>query len=420
MKHLYYHTDHRLYLEQLDLAEFSDRLPTPFYIYSSNEIKKNCQEILAACQGIEVLPCYALKANFNPQIIKLIGQMGFGADVVSAGELYFAQKCGIPAEKIVFAGVGKTAQEIETAIRQGIHSINIESQSELQLVARLADKLNRNVRVSIRVNPDIDAKTHPYISTGLLTSKFGLDKETALALYQQTQDMQRIDACGVHVHIGSQISTIEPYHETILFLTKFIETLSAEGIQINTLDLGGGIGIDYCNQLQDDGFPKTYIKEILPVLLNPLRNKNLKIILELGRSVVGSAGLLITRILYLKRTPHKKFYIIDAAMNNLLRPSLYNAYHQIIPLNRSNGEMEPADIVGPVCETSDFLAKDRMIPILKEGDMLAITGAGAYGQALASNYNLRPSVAEYLVDNDQVRTIREAETINSLAGKFNL
>ena len=420
MKHLYYNTDKKLCLEQLDLLRFSQEQETPFYIYSSNEIRRNCREILESLPSIDVLPCYALKANFNPVIIKLISGMGFGADVVSGGELFFAQKCGIPAEKIVFAGVGKTSAEIETAITEGIHSINVESQSELLLVARLAEKLKKKVRISIRVNPDIDAKTHPYISTGLLTSKFGLDKEAALALYEQTRSMEMIDASGIHVHIGSQISTTDPYRQTITFLTDFMETLAGQDIQITYLDLGGGIGIDYHQQLNESGFPKTYIKDILPVLLAPLKHKKIKIVLELGRSVIGSAGLLITRILYIKRTAQKKFYIVDAAMNNLLRPSLYNAYHQIAPLRETTTESEPVDVVGPVCETSDFLAKDRLMPDLQEGDFLAITGAGAYGQALASNYNLRLSAAEYLVDKNRVQTIQAAETINSLATKFNL
>jgi len=420
MKHLYYNTDKYLCLEELDLVQFSQERETPFYIYSSDEIRRNCGEILESIKFLDVMPCYALKANFNPTIIKLIGGMGFGADVVSGGELLFAKKCGIPAKKIVFAGVGKTAAEIETAIAEGIHSINIESQSELLLVARLAEKLNKKVRISIRVNPDIDAKTHPYISTGLLTSKFGLDKEAALALYKQTRSMKLIDASGIHVHIGSQISATDPYRETITFLTDFIEVLARQEIQITYLDLGGGIGIDYHQQLNESGFPKTYIKDILPAYLAPLKEKKIKVVLELGRSVIGSAGFLITRILYIKRTAQKKFYIVDAAMNNLLRPSLYNAYHQIVPLCESGPESEPADVVGPVCETSDFMARDRLMPVLQEGDYLAITGAGAYGQALASNYNLRPSPAEYLVEKDLVQTIQPAETISSLAAKFNL
>jgi diaminopimelate decarboxylase len=420
MKHLYYDKNQNLYLELVDLFEFAQNHLTPFYIYSSSEIRKNCQEILTSADIPDLLACYALKANYNPAIIKIIQAMGFGADVVSAGELYFAQKCGIPPEKTVFAGVGKTSAEIELAIRQGIHSINIESESELNAVAGIARDLKKKVRISIRVNPDIDAKTHPYISTGLLTSKFGLDRETAMSLYKQTRTMKMVEASGIHVHIGSQISLIDPFRETLAFLDRFIGELAEEGIRISCLDLGGGIGIDYHNQLNDDGYPKTYIRDILPAFLASLKKRNLKIILELGRSVIGSAGLLIARIIYVKKTPQKKFYIIDAAMNNLIRPSLYNAYHQIIPLHRSNDDTEIVDIVGPVCETSDFLARDRMMPIMNEGDHIAITGAGAYSQALSSNYNLRPTLAEYLVEKNQSHKIYDGETIAALAAKFNL
>jgi diaminopimelate decarboxylase len=420
MKILYYNTNGELCLENVNLQSLIANIPTPFYIYSQSEIEKNCREILSHIGSLSFLPCYALKANYNPAILKIIKQMNFGADVVSGGELFFAKKIGIPVKKIVFAGVGKSAEEIETSIKDGIHSLNVESEAELSLVAKIAERLKKNVVISVRVNPDIDAGAHPYISTGLLTSKFGVDRDKALSLYQKAAKYTYIKPLGIHVHIGSQISSVKPFIETAHFLDQLIDDLAKIDIQIQYLDLGGGIGIDYENQLNSEGNPRTYINDILPKLLHPLRNRKLKILIELGRSVVGSAGLLISKIQYVKKTPEKKFYIIDAAMNNLIRPSLYNAHHQIVPLAKTDIGIELVDVVGPVCETSDFLAKDRKLPILKAGDYLAITGAGAYGQALSSNYNLRPRIAEYLVKESQVQPIYKAETLDDLASKYNL
>ncbi len=419
MKILYHNNDGHLCFEKINLSSFVANVPTPFYIYSHNEVEKNCRDILSHAGSLNFLPCYALKANYNPTLLNIIKKMGFGADVVSGGELFFAKKIGIPAQKIVFAGVGKSEQEIEASINNEIHSLNVESESELKTVAKVAENLQKKIVISIRVNPDIDAGTHPYISTGLVSSKFGVDRETALSLYKQAVKYPFIKPSGIHVHIGSQISTAEPYLETILFLNHLIEDLANLDIHIQYLDLGGGIGIDYKNQLNPEGIPRTYINEILPKLLAPLRNRNLKVLIELGRSVIGTAGLLISKILYVKRTPQKKFYIIDAAMNNLIRPSLYNAHHQIIPLKHIEGDLEPVDIVGPVCESTDFLAKDRPLPDLKEGDYLAISGVGAYGQALASNYNLRVRIAEYLVNGGSVESIFKAETLDEIANRFN-
>lgn len=419
MKHLYYNSNNNLNIENVDLASLSNKYATPFYIYSSAEIIKNCREILSIGGSLEILPCYALKANFNPTLLKIIVSQGFGVDVVSGGELFFARKSGVPPDKIVFAGVGKTEKEIEEAVKQGIHSLNIESESELDAVAKIAHHLNKNVVIAIRVNPDIDAKTHPYISTGLHSNKFGVARATALKLYQKAHSLSHIEPTGIHVHIGSQIQTVDPYLATVSFLKNFISDLKKSGIEITHIDLGGGIGIDYQNQYNPDGMPRTYIKEILPGLLEPLRNENKKVLIELGRSIIGSAGLLITKVLYIKNSPQKKFIIVNAAMNNLIRPSLYNAYHQILPVFSDREESEIVDIVGPVCESSDFFAHDRLLPVIKEGDYLAISGVGAYGQALSSNYNLRPMIAEYLVEGDQHRTIFKGESIQDIAEKYN-
>lgn len=420
MKYLYYNSKNVLNIENVDLLSLANLNRTPFYVYSHAEIIKNCEEILSTFGQIDILPCYALKANFNPVLLKIIVSQGFGVDVVSGGELFFALQSGVPADKIVFAGVGKTEEEIEEAVKVGIHSLNIESESELNTVARIVQNYKKNIAIGIRVNPDIDPKTHPYISTGQLSNKFGVAKATALNLYQKADALDYIDPVSIHVHIGSQIQTAEPYRATVKFLKNFISELQLLGIDIKHIDLGGGIGIDYENQYTDDNLPRTFIQEILPELLKPLRNENKKILIELGRSIIGSAGLLITKVLYIKNSLKKKFIVVDAAMNNLIRPSLYNAYHQIVPVQSGQKKSEKVDIVGPVCESTDFFARDRLLPLLNEGDYLAITGVGAYGQALASNYNLRPIVAEYLVENDRYRTIFKGQSIREILQKYNL
>jgi diaminopimelate decarboxylase len=365
------------------------------------------------------MPCYALKANYNPALIKIIKDMNFGADVVSGGELYFALENGIPPEKIVFAGVGKTKEEITQAIKKGIHSINIESKSELEQVMSVADQLKKRIVVAIRVNPDIDAKTHPYISTGLHSNKFGVTRETAIELFKMAKDALYIEPSGLHVHIGSQIETIEPYLESVKYLKDLISQLENMGIPIKYIDLGGGIGINYQNQINEKGEPSTYLKKILPGLLKPFMNEKRKILIELGRSIIGSAGILVTKVLYIKDTPLKKFIIVDAAMNNLIRPSLYNAHHQILPVTNKEKSTEIVDVVGPICETTDFFAKDRLLPKFREEDYLVIGGAGAYGQALSSNYNLRPTIAEYLIDDNHLRTIFKGESIENIALRYN-
>jgi diaminopimelate decarboxylase len=405
-------------LEEILLRTLCSQFQTPFFAYSANEIKKNCTEVLSITKGYDCLPCYALKANYNPSIIKIIQEMGFGADVVSGGELYFALKCGIPVDKIVFAGVGKTVQEIDKAVELGIYSLNIESDAELRVIEEIVQSKNKRINIAIRVNPDIDSKTHPYISTGMHENKFGVSKEKALALYERAITSPNIIPSGIHVHIGSQISLLEPYTQTTDFIEDLIQELANIGLEIKFVDLGGGIGIQYKEQLDSEKTQRTYIEKILPNFLKPFKNQNLKLIIELGRSIVGSAGLLITKVLYVKQTPIKKFVIVDAAMNNLIRPSLYQAYHQILPLTLESTKSESVDVVGPVCETSDYFAKDRKLPELKAGDFLAISACGAYGQVLSSNYNLRPSVPEYLISSDKLDTIFDGESIEAIASKY--
>jgi diaminopimelate decarboxylase len=418
MKILYYNSKDQLCLEKIPLAPLCKKIATPFYIYSQAEIQRNCQEVNRLASGYDLLPCYALKANYNPQLLKLIRTHNFGADVVSAGELYFARNCGFPANRIVFAGVGKTVSEIEAAIRTGIHSINIESEAELKVLDRISRRLRKRISVAIRINPDINPRTHPYISTGLLTNKFGISQELALRLYLQLKRHPYLIARGIHVHIGSQITHAEPYLQTAGFLLHFRRVLQQKGVEIEYIDLGGGIGLNYRNQLDDANRSRTYLQSILPKLLGCFKNEQVKLMIELGRAIIGSAGLLISKVLYVKESPSKKFIIIDAGMNNLIRPSLYHAYHQIVPLIKNERALEKVDIVGPICETSDIFARGRTINALLDSDILAVTGAGAYAQASSSNYNLRPTLMEYLVDGAKVKKIFAGVTIKDIAAKY--
>ncbi len=412
----FYYQDRYLFSEKVNLLEFASQNKTPFYLYSQSKIEENCKLVLEAGKSLDFLPCFALKANYNPAILKLIQSLGFGADVVSGGELQFALKAGFSAEKIVFAGVGKTAEEIELAISTGIHSINIESVEEFELVKKIAHQLRKNIAIAFRINPDIEAPTHDYIATGKHINKFGILLSDALRLYRNAADDQWLNPIGLHVHIGSQILDVEPFLKTADYLLESIENLKARGLPVSALDLGGGIGIDYSENIFSQ--PRWPLKEILPAFLQKFEGQNLKIMLELGRAIVGDAGLLITKVLYRKQTPLKKFIIVDAAMNNLLRPSLYNAYHPIVPLQIAEKEKEVVDVVGPVCESGDFLAQNRELQAVEAGDYLAIGGTGAYGQALSSNYNLRPMIPEYMVKEEQTKTIFKGETIEQIANKY--
>ena len=417
MKRAFHFKNNVLHCEDVDLQQFSQNRATPYYLYSEAQIIENCQAVLDAGKDVDFLPCYALKANYNPAILKLVRQMGFGADVVSGGELEFALKAGFPANTIVFAGVGKTEAEIELAIRTGIHSLNIESIEEYHLVHQVAARMKKPLRIAFRINPDIEAHTHDYITTGRHLNKFGMPLSDAIKLYEHAANEYYLLPVGVHVHIGSQILEAKPFLEAAQYLRQVVEQLRAKGLEISTLDLGGGIGIDY-----EDDFQKTEtelpIKTVLPQYLHALKDLNVKLVVELGRSIIGNAGILVSRVLYRKQTPLKHFVIVDAAMNNLIRPSLYQAYHSIVPFILQDVPKQKVDVVGPVCESGDFLAKDRMLPVMERGDLLAVGGAGAYGQALASNYNLRPLIPEYLVSGDKVKTIYKGQSIEDIANQY--
>ena len=420
MKYFSY-KEHELYCEDVMLRELVEEFGTPLYVYSKNQILENFRDV-ATAGGSPYTVCYALKANSNLAILKLLAAEGAGADVVSAGEIHLALKAGFPSEKIVFAGVGKREDEIEYALSKSVGSFNVESMQELQLLSLVALRLKMTARVSLRINPDIDAESHPYISTGMKHNKFGIDASHAVEAFKAAVELPALEIVGVHAHIGSQIMKVEPFVETAKFIVDLINKLRAYNISLSHLDIGGGFGVQYINALNHEALPVEQtangaalsLKDFLGAVLPLFAQTGCSIWIEPGRSIVANAGALLTSVLYLKDNSTRKFVIVDAGMNDLLRPSLYNAYHQIVPLKIETYEQEKVDVVGPVCETGDFLARDRMMGKLKRGAGLAVLTAGAYGFVTTSNYNASPRPAEVLVNGDKVRVIRERETFEHL------
>ncbi len=392
-----------LYIEGVSVGELAERFGTPLYVYSASYIRDRVRAYYEAFPGS--LVCYAVKANFNPEIIRVAGEEGAGADIVSGGELLFALKGGIPPEKVVYAGVGKTEEEIELALERGILMFNVESEEELYILDTVASKLKKKARISIRVNPDVDPKTHPYIATGLKKSKFGVDIEKARELFRRAKDLKNIELVGLHCHIGSQILEVSPYSEAVKKLAELWRDLLREGFELRYMDVGGGLGIKYRPE-DKEPTPKDLAKAVKP----HLEGLELTLILEPGRSVVGNAGILVTRVLFVKEKERKRFIIVDAGMNDLIRPSIYDAYHHIVPVEDKGEGYTIADVVGPICETGDFLAKDRRLKEVRRGDLLAVLSAGAYGFSMSSHYNGRPRPAEVLVEGDSYRVIRRRET----------
>jgi diaminopimelate decarboxylase len=413
--------DNELQCEDVPLRELSEEFGTPLYVYSKNQIVRNYHAINEPLKDIDHVVCYALKANANPSILKILALEGAGADVVSGGELYLALKAGFSPSKITFAGVGKREDEIEYALKSNIFTINAESAQELQIISLVALRLGTKARVTLRVNPDIDAQSHPYITTGLKQNKFGIAAEEAEGVFKYSQTLRNLETVGVHAHIGSQITKIEPFVEAANFLTRFVKSLREGGIAINHIDFGGGFGVQYLNALSHEGLPVEPdalpvppLSQFMDALVPVLRDTGCSVWFEPGRSIVANAGVLLAKVLYVKENGAKKFVITDAGMNDLIRPSLYGAYHQIVPANLQTYEQERVDVVGPICETGDFLARDRALPKSKRDDVLAVMTAGAYGFSIASNYNARPRPAEILVNGDRVRVIRERQTIEQL------
>jgi diaminopimelate decarboxylase len=397
-----------LYAEGVSLAEIAKQFGTPCYVYSRNEIESRWSAFDSALASHSHLVCYAVKANSNIAVLNLLAQLGSGFDIVSAGELQRVIKAGGDPAKVVFSGVGKTADEMEFALQQNIKCFNVESANELVRLNDVAASLNMIAPVSLRVNPDVDAETHPYISTGLKDNKFGIEFESAKAVYEQAAAMEHINVVGIDCHIGSQITTLSPFKDALLRVLVLIDELKALGIELHHIDIGGGLGITYQNETPPS--PDEYVK----IISETMQGYDLEIIMEPGRSIVGNAGVLITEVQYLNKTPYHNFAIVDAAMNDLIRPALYSGWHDIKRVEEaSNAEEINYDVVGPVCETGDFLGKDRSLR-LAHGDLLAVCSAGAYGFTMASNYNSRPRVAEIMVDGDQVHEIRRRETVDEL------
>ncbi len=399
--------DGRLFAEDVAVAEIAEAHGTPCYIYSRATLKRHWRAFDDAFAGRDHLICYAVKASSNLAILNLFARMGSGFDIVSVGELERVLAAGGDPARVVFSGVGKSAVEMRRALEVGIHCFNVESEAELTRLNAVAGELGLRAPMSLRVNPDVDANTHPYISTGLKENKFGVDIEQAAGIYAQAAAMAHIDIRGVDCHIGSQLTETRPFLDALDRVLALVDRLAQQGIELTHLDLGGGLGIQYRDETPP--LPADYMAAVM----TRLEGRALKILIEPGRAIAGNACILLTRVEYLKHTEHKDFAIIDAAMNDLIRPTLYHAWQEIVPVNPREGEMRNYDVVGPICETGDFLGKDRAL-VLAEGDLLAVRSSGAYGFTMSSNYNSRPRVAEIMVDGERAHLIRERETIESL------
>ncbi len=407
MDHFNYQ-DNKLFVENLPLAEIAKCYGTPCYVYSRATLERHWHAFDRAFGKLPHLICYAVKANSNLAVLNVLARLGSGFDIVSAGELARVIKAGGQPEKIVFSGVGKRDDELRLALETGILCFNIEVDEELDRLNRIARETGRKARVSVRVNPDVDVKTHPYIATGLKESKFGIDFRDAIRVYRHAAKLPALDVIGVDCHIGSQLTSVKPFIDALDRVLELTAQLGREGIEIQHLDLGGGLGIRYLNEDPPD--PSTFVR----AFIERIGDLDLEILLEPGRAIAGNAGILVTRVEYLKTTPEKNFAIVDAAMNDLLRPALYGAWQEIIPVEKDSEALEKEyDIVGPVCETGDFLGKSRKLA-LSRGDLLAVRSSGAYGFSMSSNYNSRPRAAEIMVDRDRMHVVRKREEIEQL------
>lgn len=396
-----------LYAEHVAVPDIAAAHGTPCFIYSRATLERHWRAFDAALTGIDHLVCYAVKANSNLAVLNVLARLGSGFDIVSVGELERVLAAGGDPQRVVFSGVGKRAEEMRRALEVGIHCFNVESEAELDLLNQVAGEVGVTAPVSIRVNPDVDARTHPYISTGLKENKFGIDIARAPEVYARAASLPHLTIRGVDCHIGSQLTETAPFLDALDRVLALVEQLVTEGIQITHLDLGGGLGIRYRDETPP--LPDAYAT----ALRERLGDTELTILIEPGRAIAGNAGILVTRVEYLKHTEGKDFAVVDAAMNDLMRPALYNAWQEIIPVAPGAGEARRYDVVGPVCETGDFLGKDREL-VLAPADLLAVRSSGAYGFCMSSNYNSRPRAAEIMVDNQQIHLIRERETVTEL------
>ncbi|KZE28888.1 diaminopimelate decarboxylase [Crenobacter luteus] len=400
--------NHTLAVDGVPLTQIADTFGTPCYVYSAAALTGAFEAYRSAFAGLDPLICFAVKANSNLSILQHFARLGAGFDIVSGGELARVLAAGSPADKVVFSGVGKSEAEMEMALQAGIHCFNVESVNELARLNAVAGRLGKRAPVSLRVNPDVDAKTHPYISTGLKDNKFGIAFDEARAVYKAAASLEHLDIVGIDCHIGSQLTDVSPLVDALDRLLVLIDQLAEDGIVLEHVDIGGGLGIRYTDETPPD------IAAYAARVAERLAGRQLKLVMEPGRSLVGNAGVLLTRVEYLKLGQDKHFAIVDAAMNDLMRPSLYDAYHGIVPVTQKDGLAAlTVDVVGPICESSDFLGKNRALAI-EQGDLLAVLSAGAYGSTMSSNYNTRARAAEVLVEDGQPRLIRRRETLDEL------
>ncbi len=397
-----------LYCEDVPVQKIACDTGTPFYLYSKKTLENHFAAFDTAFSSVKHITCYSVKANSSLAVLKIFASLGAGVDVVSGGEIFRALRAGISPGKIVYSGVGKSSTEIEYALKSEILMFNVESSQELDLIDCVAGKSGKKARIALRINPDIDPKTHPYISTGLNKNKFGVRIEDALNEYKRAVQKKQIDVTGVACHIGSQLTDVTPFVDALRKVKEFTGELSSHGIHLKYMDMGGGLGITYGDEMPPD--PSDYAGAII----KELGNHGCTLILEPGRVIAGNAGILVSTVLYKKKSGAKNFIIVDAAMNDLVRPSLYEAYHEIKPVRKKQGPHIAADIVGPICESGDFLARQRDVPDFMPGDCIAVMSAGAYGFTMSSNYNSRPRVPEVLVDGQRYFVIRKRETYDDL------
>jgi diaminopimelate decarboxylase len=406
--HDFHYYQNELYCEDVPIKRIAEQVDTPFYLYSLHTLENHFKVFDSAFDRINHLTCFSVKATSNLAILRIFINLGGGVDIVSGGELFRALNASVDPCKVVFSGVGKQIKELEYALEAGILMFNVESTSELTLLNQVAGKLGKKARIALRVNPHIDPQTHPYISTGLKKSKFGIDIKRALEDYREAKKLKHLEIIGVDCHIGSQITDLQPFVETLKKVKELVLLLRQENIEIKYVDLGGGLGITY--QQEQPPHPREYASAIIEAM----KDLNCTLILEPGRVIVGNAGILVSKVLYLKGGTEKSFVIVDAAMNDLIRPSLYGAFQAIQPVVKTEGEEMVADIVGPICESGDFFAKGRKTPILQSNDLIAIMSAGAYGFTMSSNYNSRLRVPEVLVREKEFYVIRERESYEDL------
>ena len=407
--HHFEHRDGTLYAEDVNLNDLAAKVGTPFYVYSSATLRRHVRVVKAAFEGIPTLLAYAMKANSNQAVLKLMASEGAGADVVSLGELERALAASIKPEMIVFSGVAKTVAEMRRGLEVGIHCFNVESEPELERLDMVASSMGKIARVSVRINPDVDARTHAKISTGKAENKFGIPYARAREVYARIAEMANVQAVGVDMHIGSQITDLEPFGDAFTLLADLVTQLRVDGHHLEHVDVGGGLGIPYNAEEDAPPRPEAYAS----VVRAKIEQLGIKLVIEPGRLLVGNAGIMVTKVEYVKEGG-TNFVIVDAAMNDLIRPTLYEAHHDVVPVNHSNLSPITADIVGPVCETGDYLAKARTMPGVKEGDLLAVMSAGAYGAVMASTYNSRPLIPEVLVDGDRFHVIRPRKSLDEL------